>query len=67
MVRTGTRPYPLRASNLLTFYGVITDPLRTPSKPTIQAYQLLLPLPQFTTFGGDSPAKLTRITTPQAL
>ncbi len=50
------------ASNLLTFVknpfnGVITDPLSTLSKPTIQAYQLLLPFPQFTTFGGDSPGE----------
>jgi hypothetical protein len=37
------------------FYGVITNPLSTLSHSTVQYYQLLLPFPQFTTFGGDSP------------
>jgi hypothetical protein len=37
------------------FYGIITNPLSTLSKSTVQAYQLLLPFPQFTNVGGDSP------------
>ena len=51
---------PAQASQLTTFvknpfYGIITNPLSTLSKTTVQAYQLMLPFPQFTTFGGDSP------------
>jgi hypothetical protein len=47
-------------ANLLTFvpnpfYGIITNPVSSLSAKTIQAYQLQLPFPQFTTFGGDSP------------
>jgi hypothetical protein len=54
------------SSTLLTyvnnpFYGYITDPLSTLSKSTVQAYQLLLPFPQFTTFGGDSPPESNSI------
>jgi hypothetical protein len=37
------------------FYGVITNPASSLSSKTVQAYQLMLPFPQFTTFGGDSP------------
>jgi Carboxypeptidase regulatory-like domain len=37
------------------FYGVITDPNSSLSNPTVQAYQLQLPFPQFTGFNGDSP------------
>lgn len=37
------------------FYGIITDPNSSLSNPTVQAYQLQLPYPQFTGFNGDSP------------
>jgi hypothetical protein len=37
------------------FYGIITNPASSLSGKTVQAYQLQLPFPQFTTFGGDSP------------
>lgn len=37
------------------FFGIITDPNSALSSPTIQQYQLQLPFPQFTSFGGDSP------------
>src|SRR6185369_15058532 len=33
----------------------ITDPLSPLSGDEVQAYQLLLPYPQFTSFAGDSP------------
>jgi hypothetical protein len=36
------------------FNGVITNPNSSLSGPTVQAYQLQLPHPQFTTFGGDT-------------
>ena len=47
-------------SNLLTyvhnpFFGVITDPNSSLSSETVPAYQLQLPFPQFTGFGGDDP------------
>ncbi len=37
------------------FYGIITDPNSSLSSPTVQASQLQLPFPQFTSFSGDSP------------
>ncbi|HZU28772.1 MAG TPA: TonB-dependent receptor [Bryobacteraceae bacterium] len=37
------------------FYGVITDPNSPLSQPTVQAYQLQLPYPQYTGVSGDSP------------
>jgi hypothetical protein len=37
------------------FYGIITNPASSLSGKTVQSYQLQLPFPQFTTFGGDSP------------
>jgi hypothetical protein len=37
------------------FYGVITDPNSSLSNPTVPAYQLQLPYPQFTGFSGDDP------------
>ena len=37
------------------FYGVITDPTSSLSSPTVQAYQLQLRFPQFTSFGTDEP------------
>jgi len=37
------------------YSGYITDPLSPLSGPTVPAYQLLLPFPQFTAFAGDSP------------
>jgi hypothetical protein len=37
------------------FFGVITDPNSPLSQPTVQAYQLQLPFPQYTSFTGDSP------------
>ncbi len=37
------------------FFGIITNPVSSLSAKTVQAYQLQLPFPQFTTFGGDSP------------
>ena len=36
------------------FYGVSTNPNSALAGPTVQAYQLQLPHPQFTTFGGDT-------------
>lgn len=51
---------PAQIAALLTyvknpFYGIITDPTSSLSNPTVQAYQLQLPFPQFTGFNGDSP------------
>src|SRR5947209_8360778 len=37
------------------FYGIITDPSSSLSQPTVQAYQLQRPFPQYTSFSGDSP------------
>jgi hypothetical protein len=37
------------------FYGIITDPNKSLSSPTVQAYQLLRPFPQFDLVGGDGP------------
>lgn len=37
------------------FYGIITDPNSSLSAPTVPAYQLQLPFPQFTGFSGDAP------------
>jgi hypothetical protein len=37
------------------FYGIITDPNSSLSSPTVQASQLQVPFPQFTSFNGDSP------------
>jgi hypothetical protein len=37
------------------FFGIITDPNSSLSSPTVQASQLQLPFPQFTSFNGDSP------------
>src|SRR5215813_747230 len=37
------------------FFGYITDPLSPLSGPTVPAFQLLLPFPQFSNFSGDSP------------
>ncbi|MFL6352653.1 MAG: TonB-dependent receptor domain-containing protein [Bryobacteraceae bacterium] len=37
------------------FYGIITDPSSPLSSPTVQAYQLQLPFPQFTSFNADEP------------
>jgi hypothetical protein len=37
------------------FYGIITDPNSSLSSPTVPAYQLQLPFPQFTGFNGDEP------------
>jgi hypothetical protein len=37
------------------FSGIITDPNSSLSSPTVQAWQLQLPHPQFTSFNGDSP------------
>jgi hypothetical protein len=37
------------------FFGYITDPLSGLSGPTVPAFQLQLPFPQFTSFSGDSP------------
>jgi hypothetical protein len=37
------------------FHGIITDPNSSLSAPTVPAYQLQLPFPQFTSVSGDSP------------
>ncbi len=37
------------------FYGIVKDPNTFLSAPTIQAYQLQLPFPQFGGFGDDAP------------
>jgi hypothetical protein len=37
------------------FYGIITDPNSSLSSPTVPAYQLQLPFPQFTAFNADEP------------
>ena len=37
------------------FFGIITNPLSPLSGPTVQAYQLQLPFPQFTGVSADSP------------
>ena len=51
---------PAQISGLLTyvnnpFYNIITDPTSSLSSPTVQAYQLQLPYPQFTGVNGDDP------------
>ena len=51
---------PAQISNLLTyvhnpFFGIITDPNSSLSSDSVPAYQLQLPFPQFTGFGGDDP------------
>ncbi|HXY48690.1 MAG TPA: TonB-dependent receptor [Terriglobales bacterium] len=43
------------------FQGIITDPLSGLSGPTVPAYQLLLPYPQFTNFASDSPPQASSI------
>jgi len=37
------------------FYGVVKDPNSFLSAPTVQAFQLQLPFPQYSGFGGDAP------------
>jgi len=37
------------------FFGVIKDPNSSLSQPTVPAWQLQLPFPQFTSFSGDQP------------
>lgn len=37
------------------FFGIVTDSSSSLSAPTVQAYQLQLPFPQFTGIGGDPP------------
>jgi hypothetical protein len=37
------------------FYGIIKDPTSPLSGPTVPAYQLQLPYPQFTSVGGNDP------------
>jgi hypothetical protein len=43
------------------FYGIITDPNSSLSNPTVRAYQLQLPFPQFTAFRGDTPPEANSI------